>query len=187
MGFYGYFYSTYRPRRTTDSMRVSEALDLGSIPNAATINPFCAQWKGFLLFISFHSGSALVGNTASGGRTGHFRSLVGAAGGRWGFRRFCHCRARPSLPRQARPGWRARGSPVGPRFRDPARRVGPSGWSGQNNLPGLSGSRFSLTLVPELWPDVGCANHQLIFLFSSRKICPKSFRPRLSSPRCWPR
>ena len=46
--FCGYFCSLFRPRRTTDSMRVSEALDLGSIPNAATENPISKQEMGFL-------------------------------------------------------------------------------------------------------------------------------------------
>ncbi len=34
-------------RRTTDSMRVSEALDLGSIPSVTTKNPLSSEVRGF--------------------------------------------------------------------------------------------------------------------------------------------
>ena len=65
--FCGYFCSLFRPRRTTDSMRVSEALDLGSIPNAATLNPVSSLEMGFLFsrvrvgvrYFNFLLGSAL--------------------------------------------------------------------------------------------------------------------------------
>ncbi len=40
-----------RSRRTTDSMRVSEALDLGSIPSVTTKKSLSALLRGFLFFV----------------------------------------------------------------------------------------------------------------------------------------
>jgi hypothetical protein len=39
-------------------MRVSEALDLGSIPNVATKNPVSASEMGFLFFRGTHRGTS---------------------------------------------------------------------------------------------------------------------------------
>ena len=49
-GFVRTFADPIRSRRTTDSMRVSEALDLGSIPSATTLKAIYGIVKGFFTF-----------------------------------------------------------------------------------------------------------------------------------------